>query len=251
MSILWHQLKAEQLIFWRNREAAVFIFIFPLLLFVLLGSLYEGEIEISGVEYPAADVLLAGMIGYGAANTAFAGLAITLVIRREYGILKRLRSTPLPTATYLGSVLASAVLVFTLQVVALFLIGGFAYDAQMPDRIGSLVLLVLLGVVAFAGLGIGSAALIRSAEGASAVLNVILLPMAFLSGAFGARDYPAALEAIADVLPLKYYIDLVYAAYLQEESIWSDPLAIAVVLAWGLGGAIVGARRFGWEPRER
>ena len=251
MTILWHQLKAEQLIFWRNREAAVFIFIFPLLLFVLLGSLYDGEIEIDGVEYPAADVLLAGMIGYGAANTAFAGLAITLVIRREYGILKRLRSTPLPTATYLGSVLASAVLVFTLQVVALFLIGGFAYDAQMPDRIGSLVLLVLLGVVAFAGLGIGSAALIRSAEGASAVLNVILLPMAFLSGAFGARDYPAALEAIADVLPLKYYIDLVYAAYLQEESIWSDPLAIAVVLAWGLGGAIVGARRFGWEPRER
>ena len=40
--------------------------------------------------YQAADVLLAGMIGYGAANTAFAGLAITLVVRREYGILKRL-----------------------------------------------------------------------------------------------------------------------------------------------------------------
>ena len=53
------------------------------------------------------------------------------------------------------------------------------------------------------------------------------------------------------MLPLKYYIDLVYAVYLEGESIWSDPGAVAVVLAWGLAGAIVGARRFGWEPRER
>jgi ABC-type multidrug transport system permease subunit len=75
--------------------------------------------------------------------------------------------------------------------------------------------------------------------------------MAFLSGAFGARDYPSVLEAIANVLPLKYFIDLVYAVYLQDESFWSDGLAIAVVLAWGAAGAIVGAWRFGWEPRER
>jgi ABC-2 type transport system permease protein len=251
MSLLWHQVRAEQLIFWRNRESAVFIFIFPLLLFVLLGSLYDGTIEIRGIEYDAADVLLAGMIGYGAANTAFAGLAIMLVVRREYGILKRLRSTPLPALTYLTAVLVSALSVFVLQVAALLLLGRFAYDAQVPERVGSLALLALLGVVAFAGLGIGAAALIRSGEGASAVLNVILLPMAFLSGAFGGRDYPAVLETIASVLPLKHYIDLVYAAYLEEQSVWSDPGAIAVVLAWGLGGALVGARRFGWEPRER
>jgi len=251
VTLLAHQLRAEQRIFWRNRESAVFVFIFPVLLFVLLGSLYDGEIEIGGVDYPASDVLLAGMIGYGAANTAFAGLAISLVLRREYGILKRLRSTPLPATTYLGAVLVSALIVFALQVLTLFALGRFVYDAAMPDRIGSLLLLVVLGVVAFAGLGIGSAALIRSGEGASAVLNVILLPMAFLSGAFGSRDYPAVLEAIANVLPLKYFIDLVYAVYLEGEPVWDDPLAIAVVAAWGIGGAIVGARRFGWEPRER
>ena len=252
MTLFWHQLTAEQRIFWRNRESAVFIFIFPLLLFVLLGSLYEGEIELDdGVEYRAADVLLAGMIGYGAANTAFAGLAIMLVLRREYGILKRLRSTPLPAPTYLVAVLASAVIVFALQVATLLVLGHFAYDAQLPERVGSLALLVLLGVLAFAGLGIGAAALIRSGEGASAVLNVVLLPMAFLSGAFGSRDYPSLLEAIASALPLKHYIDLVYAAYLQDEGLWSDPLALAVVVAWGLAGAAVGVWRFGWEPRER
>jgi ABC-2 type transport system permease protein len=252
VTLFWHQLKAEQLIFWRNRESAVFIFIFPVLLFVLLGSLYDGEIDLDdGVDYPAADVLLAGMIGYGAANTAFAGLAIMLVLRREYGILKRLRSTPLPAATYLVAVLASGVIVFALQVATLLVLGRFAYDTQLPERSGSLALLVLFGVLAFAGLGIGAAALIRSGEGASAVLNVILLPMAFLSGAFGSRDYPALLEALASMLPLKHYIDLVYDAYLQDESLLSEPLALAVVCAWAVGGAAVAAWRFGWEPRER
>ena len=80
-------------LFWRSREAAFFIFIFPIMLFVLLGSVY-GDGDYRGS--PADDYLLAGMLGYGAANTAFAGLAITLVLRREAGILKRLRSTPLP-----------------------------------------------------------------------------------------------------------------------------------------------------------
>ena len=55
MRLFLHQLRAEQRVFWRNREAAVFLFIFPILLFLLLGSFYDGEIE----GYPAADVLLA------------------------------------------------------------------------------------------------------------------------------------------------------------------------------------------------
>src|SRR5204863_9481198 len=94
VTLFLHQLRCEQLLFWRSREAAFFIFGFPLLLFVLLGSVYSGKIN----GYPAANVLLVGMIGYGAANTAFAGTAITLVNRREYGLLKRIRATPLPAS---------------------------------------------------------------------------------------------------------------------------------------------------------
>ncbi|MBA2383161.1 MAG: ABC transporter permease [Actinobacteria bacterium] len=251
MRLFWHQLKAEQRIFWRNRESAVFIFIFPVMLFLLLGSLYDGEIEVGGREFPAADVLLAGMIGYGAANTGFAGMAIVLVIRREYAILKRLRSTPLPAPVYVVSMLVSTLVVFALQTIALFALGRLLYDTVLPERIGSLALLVVLGAVAFAGMGFAAASMIRSAEGASAVVNVILLPMAFLSGAFGGREYPAVLQALADVLPLRYFIDLVRAVYLEDEGIWSDPAALAVLGAWGLAGALVGARYFRWEPQAR
>src|SRR5215203_360726 len=111
MRLFWHQLRSEQLLFWRSREAAVFVFLFPLLLFALLTAVYNGEIY----GKPAAWALLAGMLGYATATTAFAGLALILVSRRELGILKRIRATPLPTPTYLIAVLVSTMAVFTLQ----------------------------------------------------------------------------------------------------------------------------------------
>ena len=116
----------QQLMFWRNRESAVFVFVFPPMLFLLLGAVYDGTID--GV--PAADRLLVGMLGYGCANTAFGGLAITLVIRREMGVLKRLRSTPLPPAMYLGAFLVSTLFVFFLQMALTVSLGLALYDAQ-------------------------------------------------------------------------------------------------------------------------
>jgi ABC-2 type transport system permease protein len=247
-----HQLRLEQKVFWRNRESAIFIFIFPILLFLLLGSVYTGRILVHSHFYKAAPVLLAGMIGYGVANTAFSGLAISVVVRREAGILKRLRSTPLPPAVYLVSILASTLVVFVLQTVSLFVVGRLLFSTPMPGHLFSLALAVLLGVVAFAGMGLAAASLIRSAEGASAIVTVIVLPMAFLSGSFGStRHYPAFLRAIGDVLPLKHFIDIVQGVYLAGDQIWDWPRAVAVVAAWGIAGVVVAVRYFGWEPRER
>src|SRR5204863_9027295 len=89
---LWvHELRTEQVLFWRNREAAFFTFFLPVIFFLIFGSVY-GNDTIVGVR--GAAFLEAGMIGYGVASTAFAGLAITMVIRRESGVLKRVRATP-------------------------------------------------------------------------------------------------------------------------------------------------------------
>jgi ABC-2 type transport system permease protein len=242
-----HQLRSEQLVFWRSREAAFFIFIFPLLLFVLLGSVYSGKYQ--GV--PAAWAVLAGLVGYGCANTAFAGLAIQLVVRRENGILKRLRSTPLPPATYVVALLVSTLLVFALQTIALLLLGRAFYGTPFPPDWGSFVAIIVIGAAAFAALGTATASAIRSAEGSSAVVNFILLPMAFLTGSFGpVHKYPAVLRAIGDVLPLKYFIKLVNAVYLHGHGFWTQPGALAVLAAWGVAGLVFTAFRFRWEQRE-
>ena len=192
------------------------------------------------------------MLGYGAANTASAGLAILLVVRREQGILKRLRATPLPASAYLAVILLSNLFVFALQSCVVVALGLSLFDAQLPENWLSFGLALGLGAVSFAGLGLAIAALVRSGEAIAAVVNVIVLPMAFLSGSFGPADeLPRALEAVRDVLPLHYLLELVYASYVDGEAIWEHPTAIAVLVAWGAAGYIVARRRFGWEPRER
>jgi ABC-2 type transport system permease protein len=247
MTMFAHQLRNEQLIFWRSREAAFFVFIFPLLLFVLLSSVYTGTFQGRG----AAWAVLAGIIGYGAANTGFGGLALLLVARREMGFLKRIRSTPLPAGAYLTAVVTSILVVFALQCIALFVLGKLLKSTPFPDRPVSLLLALLLGAAAFAAMGLGFASVLRSAEGSSAAVNVVLLPMAFLSGGFGpTAHYPRVLRAIGEVLPMKYFVQMVYAIYLHGDRVWSKPGAIAVLAAWGLAGAVVAVRRFRWEPVE-
>jgi len=245
--LLRHQLKWEQRLFWRSRESAVFVFLFPILLFALLTAVYNGHIQ----GRPAAWGLLAGMIGYGAANTAFAGLGITLVTRRELGILKRIRATPLPPAVYLTAVLFSITIVFAIQVASLFALGRLLKSTPWPSHLLSLVLALALGAAAFAALGLAITGFIRSLEGSSAVLNVIVLPMAFLTGSFGpTRNYPRALRAVGDVLPLKPLLDLVNGIYLHGQQFWDKPTAVAVLAGWGVFGMVVAVRTFRWEPRE-
>ena len=247
MRLFLHQVRVEQLVYWRSRESAVFTFIFPLMLFLLLGSVYSGHIY--GV--PASQALLAALLAYGCAMVAFAGIAISLVLRREQAILKRLRATPLPPVVYIASLLMSTMLIFAGETVVLFLLGRAVFGTPFPARPGSVILLVVVGSICFAAMGVGLSGLIRSGEGSSAVVNLIVLPMSFLTGAFGpTRHYPQFLRAIGDALPLKYLVDMSNAIYLHKHSFWSQGTAIGVLAAWGVAGVVVAALKFRWEPRD-
>jgi ABC-2 type transport system permease protein len=149
-------------------------------------------------------------------------------------------------------VLASNVIVYVLQALVMVALALGLYDADGAAAPLSLVVVLGFGAVMFAGLGFGGASLIRSDEAVAAVVNVVVLPMSFLSGAFGSTEgYPAFLQAVSDVLPLTYFLDLTLAAYVDGQEPWQDPLAVGVVAAWGLAGYAVAWRRFGWEPRDR
>ena len=252
MKLFAHELRVEQKLFWSNREAAFFTFALPIVFFLIFGSVYgdstikEGARRVRGAAY-----LEAGMIGYGIASTAFAGLAITLVIRRESGILKRVRGTPLPPAVYLSAVLGSTVIVFAIQTVLIIVLGHVLYDVRWPTVPLSVVLLLLLGAAAFAALGLAITTAVRSAEGSSAVVNAVYLPMAIISGTFfSPTSYPHFLRVVADLLPLTYFTKLARDVILHGKEIWADPGAITWVACWGAIGLAVAIARFRWEPRE-
>ena len=167
-------------------------------------------------------------------------------------MLKRLRGTPLPAWAYIGGVLGSTIVVFAIEAVALIVLGELLFDVPFPDR----YLLArrsrcCSACSAFAAMGIGLTAVIRSAEGSSAVVNADLPAdgvhrrLVLLTARF-----PHFLEVIADVLPLTYFIRLMRDILLHDAQIWDQPEAVAVIAAWGAFGALVAFRRFRWEPRE-
>jgi ABC-2 type transport system permease protein len=244
-----HELRTEQLLFWRNREAAFFTFFLPIIFFLVFGSIY-GNDRIGDIR--GAAFLEAGMIGYGVASTAFAGLAITMVIRRETGVLKRIRATPLPPYTYLLAVLASTFVSFLIQAVLIVAVGRILFSVHLPDRPLSLLALLAIGAAAFAALGLALTGLVRSAEGSSAVVNFVYLPTAIISGTFfSPRDYPGFLKAIADVLPLTYFTKITRDVMVRHHHVWTDGGSLAVILVWGAFGAVAALRGFRWQSRER
>jgi ABC-2 type transport system permease protein len=245
--LFWHQLKAEQRLFWRSSELAFFTFLLPAIFLVLLGYAY-GDEEVNGVS--GYDFLLAGMLGYGVAATS-SGLAIILVLRRENGTLKRLRATPLPPGTYIAAALGSIIFVFLIETIVLVALARVLFDVAVPDRFLSLAAAILFGACAFSAMAVALTTVIRSADGASAVINAIFLPATFISGSFfDPEAFPGVLQVVADVLPLKHFIELVRAIVLEGDEIWSFPGNLAVVAAWGVACAFLAARNFRWEPRE-
>jgi ABC-2 type transport system permease protein len=250
VTLFAHELRSQLRLYWRSRELAFFTFALPIVMFFLLGSVYGDDRIKAEHNVRGADYLLAGMLGYGAIATGFAGLSIMLVIRRENGVLKRLRATPLPASTYVAALLATTVLAYALEAVVMIVLGRLAFDTHVRHAI-SLALALLLAIGAFTALGLALTSVIRAAEGSSAVVNAVYLPASFISGAFfSSHSFPSFLRAIADVLPLVYVIRLVRDVMLRGAEIWNRPGAVAVIAAWGTFGAIVAARRFRWEPRE-
>ena len=248
-ALLFHETRNQQRLFWRSGESAFFTFLLPIVFLVLLGSVY-GDRTIAGID--GASYLLAGMLGYGIVSTAFAGLAINLVIRRESGVLKRVRGTPLPTSAYLAATMLSTLVVIGVMTVVQLLIGRYAIGATLPTAPASFALALLVGTACFAALGLAVTGLVRSGEGSSAVITAIYLPMTFISGSFFDVDtMPSFLQAIADVLPLTYLLRWIRDSLIEGQGIGSSWTPLGVLLGWGAVGVVVALRTFRWEPSER
>jgi ABC-2 type transport system permease protein len=128
---------------------------------------------------------------------------------------------------------------------------GHLLDAGLPKSAGGLVVAIVIGTVAFAALGLGLTGLVKSADGSSAIVNAIYLPMVFISGVFWSTEsMPAFLRAIANVLPLTYLLELMRNVFISDDAVADSLADVAVLAAWGLAGLVLALQKFRWEPRE-
>ena len=233
MTALLHQLRFERMLFRRNPSAAFFNFVLPLVLLLLVASVFADDDE-------ELDVLIPGIAGMSIMATTFTALAFNMTFLREQGILKRIRGMPIQPRDYLSGLIGSAVINAVVQVVLVFAIGKLAYGVDLPDEPAAVLVYTVVGVATFAALGIALSHAIPNFDSAGAYTNAVFLPVIFISGVFYSSDeLPKALEVIAVALPLKHVID-----GLAGDGFGAG---LAVVAAWGVLGAILAVRYFRWE----
>lgn len=247
-ALLWHQIRYEQLSFWRNPQSAFFTFVFPVVVIVIFGvvfgssagsSFYYG---LSGLQYYVPTIAALSVLG-----ACYSQLAIVLSTRRQNGILKRLRATPLPAWVYFIGLLAHCVMVSIIEV-ALIIGVGRLYGVPMPTHWTAILVTLVLGAASFCALGVAVASLIRNAEAAPAVVQFVLFPLVFVSGTYF-PIHSAVLNHIAGALPVRPFNEALLGPFAQHAGF--DWPHLAVLLAWGAIGAAVAIRRFRWDPRPQ
>ncbi|HEX7291445.1 MAG TPA: ABC transporter permease [Conexibacter sp.] len=239
-ALSWRQFRLERKMFWRNPSAAFFNFLLPLLFLVLLCAVLTDQSD--------RDVIVPGIAGMAVLSTTFSALAYNVVFLREQGILKRMRGTPLPAGAYLLGIAGNAVANTAIQIVLITLAGKLFYGIDWPPAAGELALFVALGVVCFASLGVALAHAIPTFEAATVYVNVIFLPVVFIS--IDAANDPAFLKGIAEALPLAHLIDGLSAAMVTGEGLGGQWSALGVLLVWTALGATLAIRGFSWQQRR-
>jgi ABC-2 type transport system permease protein len=251
--ILWRSVRAENRMFWRSPVGAFFTLGLPLVMLVLFVALF-GNGSIDHPEYgdiSTAQFYAPGLGVFAAASATYTNIAINLSRRRDDGILKRVRGTPIPPWVFLGGVVLSAVWIALFATTVMLGLGVIAYGVEVqPDQLPVMIVSFVAGSVCFATLGVALVSVARTATGVPAMANATILPMGFISDVFIPLDDPPSWLAWAgDALPLKPF------AVSFTEAISPFTAApgfqwdrIVVLVAWTAGGVLVAWRRFRWEP---
>ena len=240
-NLLWRQFRFERRMFWRNPSAAFFNFLLPLILLLLIAGAF-------GTTTKRLDTLIPGLAAMNMFATTFNALAYNITFLREQGVLKRIHGTPLPPFAYFGGVLGNALVNSVIQVGLVVVLGRVAFGIAWPQDWGELILFTLLGVVTFSALGIAFAHVIPNFSAAAAYVNIVFLPVIFVSGTFySTKSLPSVLDALARVLPLKHLIDGFSSAIVTGKPIGDNLTAIAVLFVWGALGVFLAVRYFKWE----
>ena len=176
-----HQVHYEQLSFGETRKAAFFTFVFPVVLILIFGAVFSGAKPnsyyngMTPLQYYIPTIAAVSVLG-----ACHSQLAIVLANRRQMGILKRLRATPLPASTYFGGLL------FRGSIDQIGRTDHYCWPdlwlSCCPTSGGAVVITLVVAAASFCALGVAVASVVSNADAAPAVVQLLLFPLVFISG---------------------------------------------------------------------
>ncbi len=195
------------------------------------------------------DFLLPGSIAFAIIATSLVSLGITTAYDRSYGVLKRLGGSPLSRTELIAAKILAVLVVEALQVALLVgtasLLLGWSPPAGASP--GLLVVAILLGTIAFAGLGLLLAGTLR-AETMLAVANILFVASLVLGGIIlPIDDLPAPLATVAAALPAAALSDALRVALAAPGVVGDGAGSLALLAGWGVAAVGLAVATFRWE----
>jgi ABC-2 type transport system permease protein len=194
------------------------------------------------------DFLVPGLVGMNLMGSGIWGLGFAIVDARKKRLLKRLIATPMSRFQYLASFALSRLTLLFMEVGLLLGFAVLAFGVPVRGSLPLLVVICLLSSLSFASLGLLIASRAQTMEGASGLMNLVMLPMWIFSGVFfSASRFPDEIQPLIQVLPLTAVIDALRANVLRGASWQAVAPELAIITAWLIFSFFLALKLFRWR----
>jgi ABC-2 type transport system permease protein len=260
---LYQQLLTELRLFWRSQETIFLTFLVPMMamaIFIylsregMLTSVFDvlfrglGHASLDTSQYSPITFMTLGMITYCAIAASFESPLPKLVRERAQGVLKRMGGSPLPVWTFLTAKAFSASALVFVEVLLIFGVGLVSKEFTVEGGWLDLAILLFLGTYMLSGLAFALSSLTSTHDSAIVVVHGVYIPMLLLCGAFVPIEaLPAAVRAIANVLPLTYFVTPFRGVLVEGTSLMANSGDVAILILWTVGAWALAIKTFRWE----
>jgi len=230
----------------RNRSALFFNYLFPMIFFFIFAQSFRAE-QGGAIVQVVAMVATIGIIGNG-----LFGAGMRAVQEREQGILRRYKVTPISPLPLLVSSVVTGVALYVPLIALMLFLANRIYHMPVPERLLSLFVFVIFGVIAFRSIGLIIAAVANSMNESVILTQIAYFAMLFLSGAsFPITIFPSWMQNLSQFIPATYLVSGLQGILLRRESLLQNTVAILALLATAAVGLFVAVKIFRWEKEEK
>ena len=235
----------------RTPRASFFTFVFPLILFLLIGGTNTGTLKIAdGVRVDATQYYAPSIAIFSLLTSCYTTTIFAIVTAKERGILKRVRGTPLPPVVYVSALIAGAILAGLAAVTLMFVVAVAGFGVHIyPGRLPAAVVTLVLGGAALSALGVFVSTFVKKADSAPAVANLTMFPILFLSGIFfPTTNFPDWLKQVVDIFPVSHLVHA-FTYCFSPFGTGSGFIAkdLGVLAIWFVAASVLAVRRFRFE----
>jgi len=230
----------------RQKSVLFFNYMFPLIFFVVFAQAMHGD-RGNAMTQIVTMVIIIGILGNG-----LFGAGMRAVQERESNVLRRYKVTPITPAPILIAATIVGWIIFMPLVLFMFCVAHFGYGMPWPARMGSILLFATLGILAFRAIGMILAAVANSMQESQILVQLVYLPMLFLSGAtFPTSMFPAWLLIVTQFLPATYLVAGLEGMMLRKESLVANGFPALALLITVFVGLFISYKLFRWEKEEK